>query len=418
MINISRFSFDSPRYRALLERYLGIPPEVTETVARILADVKSRGDEALFEYMLEFDGIDLAQENPLVTDEEFDTALRETSKDFQEALREACDNLFKFHQYQLPKKYTVTYPDGVVLERQYQPLEKVGICVPSAAAPLASSLYMNLIPALTAGVQEISIITAPRRGRIDSSILFTADFLGARKVYKISGAQGVAALAYGTASVQPVDKVVGPGGIYSQVAKQLLHGRVGTDSLAGPSEIAVIADQNASAEYIAADLLSQAEHGSGYEAAIAFCTSEEQAMEIKSHLERLAEEFGNVFIVDSLATAVNAVNSLAPEHVEIMCSDAEEIAANITSAGAIFIGAHSPESVGDYYCGTNHVLPTGGTARFSSGLNVGDFMRGYSVIRYTKKALATHGEAIRSLAKPEGMKAHMLSIAVRQQKDL
>jgi histidinol dehydrogenase len=300
--------------------------------------------------------------------------------------------------------------------------------VPGGSAPLASTLYMNLVPALVAGVPEITIISPPRGGRIDDHILFVADYLGIRNVLKISGAQGVAALAYGTPSVPRVDKIVGPGNIYTQTAKKLLYGAVGIDSIAGPSEVAILADAGTPAAWVAADLLAQAEHGSGQETAVAFCTSEGYAEEISSELVRLMGRldlgdapsrallaYGNIFVVDDMTAAVDAVNMMAPEHLELMCEDAEDLLPMVTTAGAIFVGAHSTEPVGDYFCGTNHVLPTGGTARYSSGLSVGDFLRGVSIVRYTAEALAANGASIRALAEAEGLKAHAMAVSLRLQ---
>ncbi len=426
VIEISEYSFENPRFRTLLDRTSEMSAEVIETVHSIIEDVKERRDQALFEYMLMYDNTDLSATGPEVTDAEFKQAREEISDDYTEALKAACDNLLKFHQYQLTKPYKVDYPDGVTLERRMKPLERVGVCVPSGRAPLSSSLYMNLIPAIVAGVPDIFIIASPKEGEIDSSILYTAEFLGIKKVFKISGAQGVAALAYGTDTVPAVDKIVGPGNIYVQTAKKLLFGLVGIDSIAGPSEIAIIADENASSTFVAADLLSQAEHGTGMEASVAFCLSEEKALEIQARLSELIEQhdleesvskaldtYGNIFVVDSVASAVDAVNILAPEHVEIMTSNDAYIADRITNAGAVFIGPFSPEPVGDYFCGTNHVLPTGGTARYASGLSVADFIRSYNVVNYTARALEANGDKIQSLARPEGMRAHILSIAVR-----
>ena len=426
MIPISRFSYENQRFQALLDRTHAAPADILETVARIVGDVRRDGDEALFRYMEELDGIQLDRTNVLVSDREFQDAVPAVKPEFATALTEATQNLFTFHQHQLPKPYRVKTDQGSVLGRKYQPLNSVGICVPAAAAPLASSLYMNLIPALVAGVPDISIISSPAGGTIDPTILFTADFLGIRNVYKISGAQGVAALAYGTDSVKAVDKILGPGNLYVQSAKQLVWGAVGIDSFAGPSEIAIITDEKTPALFAAADLLSQAEHGSGFEASVAFCLTESKAEKIKQELERLAEEndlkdrvsralelFGNIFIVDSIDTAIDAVNAMAPEHAEIMCRQPGEVAKQIRNAGAVFVGLYSPEPVGDYYCGSNHVLPTGGTARFSSGLNVMDFMRGYSVIEYTKESLVAHAKAIQVLATAEGMTAHALATGIR-----
>ena len=426
MISISPFSFDNPRFVALLEKSRDTPSEVLHTVEEILAAVRAGGDEALFGYMRRYDRIELTGETVRVADEELDEAVQRVPQEFAQAVARACDNLFKFHQHQLPRSYTVPFESSVRLQRVYQPIERVGVCVPGGAAPLASSLYMNLVPALVAGVPEISIISAPRGGRIDDHILFVADYLGVRNVYKVSGAQGVAALAYGTASIPRVDKIVGPGNIYTQTAKRLLYGAVGIDSLAGPSEVAIIADASAPPAYVAADLLAQAEHGSGQETAVAFCTDAAAAEQISAELVRLMRShdlgdavssahfaYGNIFVVDDLDTALDAVNALAPEHLQLMCEDAEDLIPRVRNAGAIFVGAASPEPVGDYFCGTNHVLPTGGTARFASGLSVMDFVRGVSIVRYTAEALAANQAHIRALADAESLKAHALAVSVR-----
>lgn len=426
MISISSFSFENPRFRALLGKTRETPPDVLHTVEEILGRVRARGDEALFACMRQYDGVELSPQGVRVTDEEFDDAGQRVGDAFAAALKQAVDNLFKFHQHQLPKSYSVAYDQAVKLQRTYQPIERVGVCVPGGAAPLASSLYMNLVPALVAGVPEIAIISPPRGGVIDAHILYVADYLGTREVYKVSGAQGVAALAYGTASVPRVDKIVGPGNVYTQTAKRLLFGTVGIDSIAGPSEVAIIADPATPPIYVAADLLAQAEHGSGQETAVAFSTSMQHAEAISSELVGLMRRhdlgdavakallaYGNIFVVDDLVTAVDAVNMIAPEHLELMCENAEDLLPMVRTAGAVFVGTHATEPVGDYFCGTNHVLPTGGTARYSSGLSVWDFLRGVSVVRYTPEALAAHGTAIRALADAEGLKAHALAVSLR-----
>ncbi len=426
MISISPFSFGNPRFRALLEKTRETPAEVLRTVEEILAQVRDGGDGALFACMSRYDGIELSRENVRVADEEFDQAGQRIGAPFAAALKQAVDNLFKFHQHQLPKSYSVAYDHSVKLQRLYRPIERVGVCVPAGSAPLASSLYMNLVPALVAGVPEIAIISPPRGGRIDDHILYVADYLGVREVYKVSGAQGVAALAYGTDSVARVDKIVGPGNIYTQTAKKLLYGTVGIDSIAGPSEVVIIADPSTPPIYVAADLLAQAEHGSGQETAVAFCTTMEHAEAVSSALVGLMRRhglgdavsrallaYGNIFVVRDVATAIDAVNMIAPEHLELMCEDAEELIPRVRSAGAVFVGTHATEPVGDYFCGTNHVLPTGGTARFSSGLSVWDFLRGVSVVRYTPQALDANGPAIRALAEAEGLRAHALAVSLR-----
>jgi histidinol dehydrogenase len=269
-------------------------------------------------------------------------------------------------------------------------------------------------------------MSKPKGGKINEYLLFIADYLKIDKIYKISGAQGIAAVAYGTDRVKKVDAIMGPGNNYTQMAKKLLFGTLRIDSIAGPSEIVVIADGDANPTFVAADLLSQAEHGTGFEASTAFCLSYEKAEEIQKEVIRLVKEngldstkkaldnYGDVFVVDSLDVAIEATNQIAPEHVEVLVNDVDSVVDRITNAGTVFVGEYSPEPVGDYFCGTNHVLPTCGTARFSSGLSVQDFVRGYSVIRYTKEALSKNAVHIKQLAGPEGMKAHSLSVEVRE----
>ncbi len=426
MIQISKFSYDNPRFLNILNRQGGVPQDVIDTVSHIIEDVRKNGDKALNHYMKKFDQMDLEASDILVSREEIEEAKKNMTPAFAEALKRACDNMMAFHKKQLPNAFQVEYEDGVVLERKYTPLKRVAVTVPGDMAPLLSTLYMNLVPAIVAGVPEIYVLSKPKNGKINDYLLFVADYLGIDTIYKISGAQGIAAVAYGTDRVKKVDAVMGPGNNYTQMAKKLLYGTVKIDSIAGPSEIVVLADDEANPTFVAADLLSQAEHGTGFEASTAFCLSQEKAEEIKAEVARLVTEkgldvargaldnYGDVFIVDSLDVAVEATNRIAPEHVEVLVKDVEPVVERITNAGTIFVGEYSPEPVGDYFCGTNHVLPTCGTARFSSGLSVLDFVRGYSVIRYTKEALAKNAKHIKELAGPEGMKAHGLSIEVRE----
>lgn len=427
MLPISAFSWDNPRFRALLKRSTDIPTEIWDAVRQIVSDVRSRGDEALFEYMKRFDRVTLCPDTLRVSDEEFANSHEAVSSTFKDAVKVACDNLFVFHRQQLPKSYEIEHPKGVTLRRRVMPLRRVGVCVPSASGPLSSSLMMNVVPALVAGVEEVVIVTAPRGGRVDDHILYAADYLGVRNVLKISGAQAVAALAYGTESVGRVDKIVGPGNIYVSTAKRMVNGAVGIDSFAGPSEIVIIADESADPRYVAADLLSQSEHGTGEESSVAFVLSEDMAQRVAQEVQSLATDhglvdrvskalsaYGAIFVVDSLETAVQATNAIAPEHVEILVEDDKAIVEDITCAGAVYVGPWSPEPVGDYFCGTNHVLPTNGTARFSSGLGVSDFIRSMSVVRYSREELGRHMDLITSLAESEGMRAHALSVRVRE----
>lgn len=427
MVTISRFSYENPRYLNLLRRKSSIPEEVETTVKDVLKNVKTHGDEALYAYMKEYDGVDIREIGLFVSEEEFADAKQNVSREFKEAVKRACDNLFKFHKRQLPADFCETYEDGAVLERKYTPIQRVAITVPGNMAPLVSTLYMNLIPAIVAGVPDIYILTKPKAdGTIDEHLLYAADYLGIKKYYKLSGSQGLAAVAYGTETVKKVDAILGPGNNFTQMAKKLLFGEVKIDFLAGPSEIAIIADENANPAFIAADMMSQAEHGTGYEASTAFCLSEEQADKIKEEIIRLCKEndlvettqtsfdnYGDIFIVDSIQEAVDAVNEIAPEHAELLVDDYKDLLPQLTNVGAIFAGAYSTEPVGDYFCGTNHILPTCGTARFSSGMSVQEFLRGYSVIKYPETALKNNADYMIELAESEGMRAHALAVKVR-----
>lgn len=427
MVTISRFGYENPRFLNLLKRRSSIPDEVEATVKEVLKNVKEHGDRALHDYMKKFDNVDLDKTGLLVSEEEFDNARERVTEEFKEAVKRACDNLFRFHKRQLPSGFCETYKDGAILERRYTPIRRVAVTVPGNMAPLVSTLCMNLVPAIVAGVPEIYILTKPGAdGTIDEHLLYAADYLNVKNYYKICGSQGLAAAAYGTDTIKKVDAITGPGNHYTQMAKKLLFGEVKIDSIAGPSEIAIIADENANPAFIAADMMSQAEHGTGFEASTAFCLSSEQALRIKNEIDRLCQEnllvnatrkafenYGDIFIVASVGEAVNAVNELAPEHVELLLDDCEDALAKLTNAGAVFVGAYSTEPVGDYFCGTNHILPTCGTARFSSGMSVQEFMRGYSVIRYPEAALRKNAGHIVTLAEAEGMTAHALAVKIR-----
>lgn len=428
MVTISKFSLENTRYQNLLSRKSGIPEAVEITVKDVLKNVKEKGDEALKEYMQKFDGVDIDEIGLMVSDAEFEAANERVSDEFKNAVKLACDNLFRFHRRQLPSGFVEKFENGAVLERKYTPLNSVAVTVPGDMAPLISTLCMNLVPAVVAGVPNIYILTKPRKdGTIDDRLLYVADYLGVRNYYKISGSQGLAAVAYGTEKVKKVDAITGPGNNYTQMAKKLLFGEVKIDSIAGPSEIAIIADEKADPTFIAADMMSQAEHGTGFEASTAFVLSETQAEKIKAEINRLTSEndlvkatektftnYGDIFVVDSINEAVEAVNGIAPEHAELLLEDYEEVLSKITNAGAVFVGEYSTEPVGDYFCGTNHILPTCGTARFSSGMSVNEFVRGYSVIKYPENALKENADYIIELAEAEGMRAHALAVKVRK----
>ena len=428
MVTISKFSYDNPRFVNLLKRRSSIPKEVEKTVKEVLKNVKENGDEALYSYMKKFDNVDINEIGLFVSEEEFAKAKENVTDEFKESVKRACDNLFRFHRRQLPQGFTEEFENGAILERKYTPINSVAVTVPGNMAPLISTLCMNLIPAIVAGVPNIYILTKPRiDGTIDEHLLYVADYLNVKNFYKLSGSQGLAAVAYGTETVKKVDAITGPGNNFTQMAKKLLFGEVKIDSIAGPSEIAIIADEDANPTFIAADMMSQAEHGTGFEASTTFCLSETQAQEIKNEIIRLCEEnnlvdatkktfenYGDIFIVNSIDEAIDAVNEIAPEHAELLLNDYEPVLNKLINAGAVFVGEYSTEPVGDYFCGTNHILPTCGTARFSSGMSVGEFMRGYSVIKYPEAALKNNADYIIKLAESEGMNAHALAVKVRK----
>lgn len=432
MVTISKFSYENPRFMNLLKRRNSIPEEVETTVREVLKNVKEQGDKALYAYMKKFDNVDIDKIGLFVSEKEFAAAREKVSEEFKEAVKRACDNLFRFHERQLPAGFCENYEDGAILERRYTPIKSVAVTVPGNMAPLVSTLCMNLVPAIVAGVPDIYILTKPRSdGTIDEHLLYVADYLNVKKYYKICGSQGIAAAAYGTDSVKKVDAITGPGNNFTQMAKKLLFGEVKIDSIAGPSEIAIIADEKSNAAFIAADMMSQAEHGTGFEASTVFCLSEEQAQKIKSEIIRLCNEnnlvdatskafenYGDIFIVDSVDEAVDAINEIAPEHVELLTEDYQAILNRLTNAGAVFVGEYSTEPVGDYFCGTNHILPTCGTARFASGMSVQEFMRGYSIIQYPEAALRHNADYIIELAEAEGMMAHALAVKVRDCSDV
>lgn len=427
MVTISKFTYDNPRFINLLKRRSSIPEDVESTVRDVLAHVKEHGDTALHDYMKKFDNVDIENIGLFVSEDEFINAEKSVSEDFKTAVKRACDNLFQFHRKQLPVGFSEKYEDGAVLERRYTPINSLAITVPGNMAPLISTLCMNLVPALVAGVPNIYILTKPKTdGSIDEHLLYVANYLNVKNYYKICGSQGLAAVAYGTDTVKKVDAITGPGNNYTQMAKKLLFGEVKIDSINGPSEIAIIVDEKADPTFVAADMMSQAEHGTGFEASTAFCLSNEQANKINSEIIRLCQEtnlinatqksfknYGDIFVVDSINEAVNAVNEIAPEHVELFLEDYQEALDRLKNAGAVFVGEYSTEPVGDYFCGTNHILPTCGTAKFSSGMSVQEFMRGYSVIKYPKNALQHNAEHIINLAEAEGMRTHALAVKVR-----
>lgn len=407
-------------------------PEQNQTVAAILDSVRTEGDAAVLRFTEEFDKVRLDADQLRVTEREIGAAYEKVESAFVEALRRAAANIRSFHEKQKRTSWMDVQPDGTIVGQLLRPLRRVGLYVPGGKAAYPSSVLMNAIPAQVAGVPEIVMVTpASTGGRegIDPYILVAAAEAGIREMYRIGGAQAVAALAYGTDTVAPVDKIVGPGNIYVALAKRYVYGVVDIDSIAGPSEILVLADDSADPVYVAADLLSQAEHDE-MASAILVTTSTALAEAVRAEVERqlatlprrsIAEqsirERGAILLAASDEEALAASNRLAPEHLELLVREPFGWLGRIENAGAIFVGPYSTEPVGDYFAGPNHILPTNGTARFSSPLNVDDFMKKSSVIHYSKEALLRDGEAIMTLAKHEGLEAHARAVQVRLEKE-
>ncbi len=396
-----------------------------ETVLEIIKQVRENGDQALISYTEQFDGV--ALENLRVTEAEFEEAKSLVSVAFTQALKKAAERIKSFHENQIEKSWFTNEDDGVVLGQKVTPLESVGVYVPGGKAAYPSTVLMNVIPAKLAGVPNIAITTPPQAdGKVNPYVLVAAAEAGVSVVYKVGGAQAVAALAYGTESVRKVVKIVGPGNAYVACAKKWVYGDVAIDMIAGPSEICVVADDTAVPSFVAADLLSQAEHD---ERATAICitTSEKFAEELQNEvikqtetadrkeiIETSIKDNGRIIVVDSLGEAFKLVNELAPEHLQLMIDNPLEQVQYIQNAGAIFLGNYSPEALGDYLAGPNHTLPTSGTATFSSPLGVYDFMKKTSIIHYSEQALQDVADHIITLANAEGLTAHANSIQKRK----
>lgn len=407
-------------------------PEQNAAVREIVAAVRAKGDAALLEFTERFDGVKLEASGLKVTAEEIQAAYGQVDEEFLAAIREAAANIRAFHEKQKQKSWMEPSPDGTLLGQIVRPLRRVGVYVPGGKAAYPSSVLMNVIPAQVAGVAEIVMVTPPATGGqagINPYILVAAAEAGVKEIYRVGGAQAIAALAYGTETIAPVDKICGPGNIYVALAKREVYGAVDIDSIAGPSEIVVLADGSADPVYIAADLLSQAEHDE-MASAVLVTSSAGLAKAVSDEVERqLADlpraaiarksidDYGAILTVDSLDEGIAVVNRLAPEHLEIMTADPMEVVGRIENAGAIFLGAYSTEPVGDYFAGPNHILPTNGTARFASALGVDDFVKKSSLIRYSREALLKQGGKIMALARREGLEAHARAVEVRLMKE-
>ncbi|OXT16940.1 histidinol dehydrogenase [Bacillus sp. OG2] len=393
-------------------------------VKSIIAEVRKNGDEAVRSYTEKFDGIQLS--SFAATPAEVEEAYSTIDPSILEVIKEAAANIRSFHEKQLRPSWMTTDEDGTMLGQKVTPLDSAGLYVPGGTAAYPSSVLMNVIPAKVAGVRRIVITSPPGRdGKLPAAVLVAAKEAGAEEIYKIGGAQAIAALAYGTESIKPVDKITGPGNIFVALAKREVFGDVDIDMIAGPSEIAVLADETARANEVAADLLSQAEHDPMACSVLVTASSilaEKVAEEVERQLVDLPrreiagksiEDFGMIYVAETMEEAVETVNRLAPEHLEVLTENPMELLGQIRHAGAIFLGRYSPEPVGDYFAGPNHVLPTNGTARFSSPLNVEDFQKKSSIVYYSKKSLQENGAKIAAFARLEGLEAHARAIEER-----
>ncbi len=432
MVTIVDCSMES--YKAVLEKTLNRTrlesDDVRTRVEEIIADVKQRGDDALFDYTFKFDGAKLNKESIRVTDEELERAYDKVDDYLIEVMREAASNIKRFHEKQLGKSWIDTRDDGTFLGQMYRPMERVGVYVPGGRAAYPSSVLMNVIPAKVAGVKNIVMVSPPSKdGEIYSNALVAAKEAGVTEIYKVGGAQAIAALAFGTRSIKKVDKIVGPGNIYVASAKRMVFGYVDIDMIAGPSEVLVLADEGANPHYIAADMLSQAEHDP-MASAILITNSYEVADNVRQQLiiqtkalsnrdviKQSLGDYGAIIVVRDMEEAVELANIIAPEHLELMVERPVGMVGKLKNAGAIFLGEYSPEPLGDYFAGPNHVLPTSGTARFFSPLNVDDFIKKSSIIFYNKAALKEAGPKIVAFAQSEGLTAHAASIKMRLDDD-
>lgn len=425
MIPILQFDRLAPE--DILNRDIQAEEDVSAAVDAVLAAVKAKGDAALKAYTKQFNGVEL--EDLQVSEAELDAAWRGLDPEFIRTLELAAENIRRFHEHQVHKDFVLTGQPGILMGQRYTPIEKVGICVPSAPAAFPSTILMNVIPAKIAGVGEIVVVTPPdQNGAISPEALAAAKIAGADKIFKIGGAQAVAALAYGTESVPRVDKVVGPGGIFVATAKRKVFGQVAIDMIAGPSEILVLADGKSDAAWVAADLLSQAEHDvlaspvlvtDSQELARAVQTEVERQLELLPRREvarRAVDDNGKIIVTDDLEKAVEAANLIAPEHLELCVDDPFALLPRVKNAGSIFLGRSAPEALGDYFAGPNHTLPTSGTARFSSPLSVDDFVKKSSFLYYDQAALSPVAERIAEFARREGLEAHARSVLIRNEK--
>ena len=411
---------------ALLKRSPSSYGTYEASVREILDNVREKKDEALFAYTEKFDGARITKDTILVTEDEIREAYNHVDEQLVAVIRRALKNIKSYHEKQMQYSWFDSRPDGTILGQKVTSLQRVGVYVPGGKAAYPSSVLMNIIPAKVAGVEEIIMVTPPdREGHITPTTLVAAKEAGADRIYKAGGAQAIGALAYGTESIPKVDKIVGPGNIYVALAKKAVYGHVSIDSIAGPSEILVLADDTANPRYVAADLLSQAEHDE-MASAILVTTSEKLALEVSEQtdlfikelsrgdiIQKSLDNYGHILIAGSLEEAIDAANEIASEHLEIVTANPFEVMTKIRNAGAIFIGEYSSEPLGDYFAGPNHVLPTNGTAKFFSPLSVDDFIKKSSIISYSRDALEKIHTDIEKFAEAEHLTAHANSIRVR-----
>ncbi len=415
----------------LLKRSPNNYDNFADSVNAILANVKENGDKALFQYTKDFDKADINASNIKVTEEEINEAYdRLENPELVQVIRRSLKNIKEYHEKQKQYSWFDSKPDGSILGQKVTPLSRVGVYVPGGKAAYPSSVLMNVIPAKVAGVEQIVMVTPPGKdGKVNPNTLVAANEAGVDVIYKVGGAQAIAALAYGTESIAKVDKIVGPGNIYVALAKKAVFGYVSIDSVAGPSEILVLADETANPRYVAADLLSQAEHDE-LASAILVTTSEELANKVSEYvdmfvsklkrkeiLQKSLDNYGYILVTDTMQDAIDTANDIASEHLEIVTKNPFDTMTRIKNAGAIFLGEYSSEPLGDYFAGPNHVLPTNGTAKFFSPLSVDDFIKKSSIISYSREALEPLSEDIQKFAKAEGLTAHANSIRVRFEED-
>ena len=405
----------------------GYPPEIEKGVQAIIDDVRSNGNQALFKYALQFDKVELNLDNMRVSDDEIKTATKLTSAADKRAIKMAIKNVQDFARATIPQGWTFSPREGVILGEKFTPMERVGVYIPGGTAPLCSTVIHTAAIAKSAGVKEIVAVTpANKEGKVHPAVLYAMKLAGVTEIYKLGGVYGIAAMAYGTESIRKVEKIVGPGNAYVTAAKKLVYGQVAIDMVAGPSEIMVIADDSANKSFVAADMLSQAEHGSGLEQAVLVTTSDKLYNEIESEILRQRDHLkrqetidkvlgkGTFIIkVDTLAEAAEIASKYAPEHLELQVKRPRVLYPKIKSAGAIFLGAWTPEPIGDFCAGPSHVLPTAGSGKFFGGLSVDGFFRRSSLVEYSKKAIYREAECAHRFATMEGLDGHGRSATIR-----